>query len=312
MNKDSKIYVAGHKGLAGSAIMRGLQAAGYTNLVVRTHAELDLTSEDDVKNFFISEKPEYVFLAAAKVGGINANNTQPALFIRQNLQIQTNVIDQSYKSGVKKLLFLGSSCIYPKLAPQPMKEECLLTSELEPTSRPYAIAKIAGIIMCQSYTKQYGMPTISVMPANLYGENDNFNLETSHVMPALIRKFHEAKINNTKEVVAWGTGSPRREFIHVDDLASACIFLMNNYNDPEIINIGTGEDVTIRELTEMVKKIVGYEGDIVWDSSKPDGTPRKVMDVSKLHDLGFKYSIPLEQGIKATYEWYKNNQGLRQ
>ncbi len=312
MNKDSKIYVAGHRGLAGSAIMRGLQTAGYTNIVVRTHAELDLTSEDAVKNFFISEKPEYVFLAAAKVGGINANNTQPALFIRQNLQIQTNVIDQSYKNNVKKLLFLGSSCIYPKLAPQPMKEECLLTSELEPTSRPYAIAKIAGIIMCQSYTKQYGMPTISVMPANLYGENDNFNLETSHVMPALIRKFHEAKINNTKEVVAWGTGSPMREFLHVDDLASACIFLMNNYNDPEIINIGTGEDVTIRELTEMVKKIVGYEGNIVWDSSKPDGTPRKVMDVSKLHNLGFRHTTSLEHGIQLTYQWYKENQGLRQ
>ncbi len=312
MNKDSKIYVAGHRGLAGSAIMRGLQTAGYTNIVVRTHAELDLTSEDAVKNFFISEKPEYVFLAAAKVGGINANNTQPADFIRQNLQIQTNVIDQSYKNNVKKLLFLGSSCIYPKLAPQPMKEECLLTSELEPTSRPYAIAKIAGIIMCQSYTKQYGMSTISVMPANLYGENDNFNLETSHVMPALIRKFHEAKINNTKEVVAWGTGTPMREFLHVDDLASACIFLMNNYNDPEIINIGTGEDVTIRELTEMVKKIVGYAGDIVWDSSKPDGTPRKVMDVSKLHDLGFNHTISLEKGIQLTYQWYKDNQGLRQ
>lgn len=307
MNKDSKIYIAGHRGLAGSAIVRALEAEGYTNLIKKTKSELDLTSEEKVNLFFNEEKPEYVFIAAAKVGGIGDNNTHPALFIRENLKIQTNIIDASYKSGVKKLLFLGSSCIYPKMAPQPIKEEYFMTGKLESTSEAYAVAKIAGITMCQSYTKEYGMETISVMPANLYGPNDNFDLEKSHVFAALIRRFHEAKENNLPEVVIWGTGSPKREFLHSDDLASACIFLMNNYSSSEIINIGTGEDIEIRSLVDMIKEKVGYTGTVTWDSSKPDGTPRKVMDVSKLHALGWKHSIEVPEGIESAYAWYKEN-----
>lgn len=307
MDKNSKIYVAGHRGLAGSAIVRALEKDGYNNLILKTRTELDLTSSHDVDKFFSDERPEYVFLAAAKVGGIGDNNTHPAEFISENLKIQINIIENSYKYGVKKLLFLGSSCIYPKMAEQPIKEESFMTGKLEPTSQAYAIAKIAGIMMCQSYTKQYGMQTLSVMPSNLYGPNDNFDLEKSHVLPALIRKFHEAKENNLPEIITWGTGSPKREFLHSDDLAAACIFLMNNYSNPEIINIGTGEDISIYDLVYMIKDAVGYKGEVVWDSSKPDGTPRKVMDVSKLHSLGWKHSINLEDGIKKTCVWYQEN-----
>lgn len=304
MDVHSKVYIAGHRGLVGSAIYRELEKKGYNNLIVRTSRELDLKKQEAVASFFTEEKPEYVFLAAAKVGGILANSTYPAEFIYENLMIQTNVIHQAYLNGVKKLLFLGSSCIYPKFAPQPMKEECLLTGELEPTNEPYAVAKIAGIKMCQSYNRQYGTSFISVMPTNLYGPGDNFDLETSHVLAALIRKFHEAKINNRDYVELWGTGTPKREFLFVDDLADACLFLMNNYDSSEIINIGTGEDLTIKELAELVRKVVGYEGDIKWDSSKPDGTPRKLLDVSKLSNLGWKARTGLEEGIRKTYEWY--------
>jgi GDP-L-fucose synthase len=304
MKKDSKIYVAGHRGLVGSAIVRALVANGFTKLILKTRQELDLLDSNAVADFFTTEKPEYVFLAAAKVGGIMANKTYPADFIRENLVVQTNVIDAAYRSGVEKLLFLGSSCIYPKLCPQPIKEEYLLTGPLEPTNDAYAIAKIAGIIMCQSYRRQYGSNFISVMPTNLYGPNDNFDLETSHVLPALIRRFHEAKQNNTPSVTLWGTGTPKREFLHVDDLAAACLHLMENYNEPEIVNIGTGEDVIIKELAEIIKNVTGYEGEISWDTSKPDGTPRKLLDVSRLHSLGFKHKIELEEGIKNTYDWY--------
>jgi len=307
MNKDSKIYIAGHRGLAGSAILRALQKEGYTNIITKTKSELDLTKEDEVSVFFNTVKPEYVFLAAAKVGGIGDNNTHPAEFITQNLKIQINVIDNAYKNGVKKLLFLGSSCIYPKLAPQPIKEEYFMTGLLEPTSKAYAVAKIAGVTMCQSYAKEYGMEAISVMPTNLYGPNDNFDPETSHAFAALIYKFHSAKESGAKEVVVWGTGSPKREFLHSDDLASACIFLMNNYSDSEIINIGTGEDISIHELVYIIKDIVGYKGEIIWDSGKPDGTPRKVMDVSKIHNLGWKHNINLKEGVNMAYEWYKSN-----
>ncbi|MCC6323940.1 GDP-L-fucose synthase [Candidatus Nomurabacteria bacterium] len=307
MNKDSKIYVAGHNGLVGSAILRELNKNGYNNIITRNHFELDLTSQINVEEFFKIEKPEYVFLAAAKVGGIVANNTYPADFIRDNLIIQTNVIENAYKNGVKKLLFLGSSCIYPKNSTQPIKEEYLLTGELEPTNKAYAVAKIAGIIMCQSYAKQYGANFISVMPTNLYGENDNFDLQNSHVLPAMIRKFDDAIKNNLNEVVLWGTGAPKREFLYVDDLANACVFLMNNYNSPEIINIGTGVDLSILELANMIKEIVGYKGSIIWDSTKPDGTPRKLLDVSKIEVLGWKYTIGLEEGIKRTCGWYKAN-----
>ena len=305
MDKNAKIYIAGHRGLVGSAIVRKLQSLGYTNFLTRTSRELDLRSQAAVAEFFEQEKPDYVFLAAAKVGGIMANSTYGAEFIYDNIMIQTNIIHNSYKNGVKKLLFLGSSCIYPKFAPQPMKEEYLLTGELEPTNEPYAIAKITGIKMCQAYNRQYGTNYISVMPTNLYGPNDNFDLETSHVLPAMIRKFHEAKVNNSPEVVLWGTGSPKREFLHVDDLADACIFLMNNYTDPGIVNIGTGEDLTIKELAEMIKDIVGFEGKITWDSSKPDGTPRKLLDVSRLNRLGWKVKIEFEEGIYSVYEWFK-------
>ncbi len=307
MEKDSKIYIAGHRGLVGSALKRKLESKGYTNLLFRTHKELDLTNQQAVNEFFKQEKPEYIFLAAAKVGGILANSTYPAEFIYENLMIESNIIHAAYKYGVKKLLFLGSSCIYPKLAPQPLKEEYLLTGPLEETNEAYAIAKIAGIRLCKHYNQQYGTNFISVMPTNLYGPNDNFDLETSHVMPALIRKFHEAKVNNKLEVVVWGTGKPLREFMHVDDMADACVFLIENYDFSEIgefVNIGVGEDVTISELVELIKEVVGFEGEIRYDTSKPDGTPRKLMDVSRLNGLGWKARISLKDGIRETYEWY--------
>ncbi len=304
MEKTAKIYIAGHRGLVGSAILRTLTKQGFTNLLIRTSKELDLTDQNAVTEFFAAEKPEYVFLAAAKVGGIMANKNYPAEFIYQNLQIQNNVIASAHKNDVKKLLFLGSSCIYPKLCPQPIKEEYLLTSALESSNDAYAIAKIAGIKMCQSYNTQYGSNFISVMPTNLYGENDNFDLETSHVLPALIRRFDEAKKNNLPSVTLWGSGTPMREFLYVDDLAEACVHLMETYNDPSIVNIGTGEDVTIKELAETIASLVGYEGELEWDTTKPDGTPRKLLDVSKLHSLGFKHNTSLEDGIKKTYAWY--------
>ena len=304
MEKNSKIYVAGHRGLVGSAIVRKLQLQGFKNLILKTRQELDLFNTELVKNFFQEEKPEYVFLAAAKVGGIMANNKYKADFIHQNLVIQNNVIKSAHDWGVKKLLFLGSSCIYPKFALQPMKEEYLLSGRLEPTNEPYAIAKIAGIIMCQSFHDQYGDNFISVMPTNLYGQNDNFDLHTSHVLPALIRKFHESKINNDKQVEIWGTGTVKREFLHVDDLADACLFLMLNHDNPEIINIGTGEDVTIKELAEIIKKITNYSGGLHFDTSKPDGTPRKLLDTSKINKLGWKASTSLEAGIRKTYQWF--------
>lgn len=306
MNKDGKIYVAGHRGMVGSAIVRSLNAQGYTNIVVRTSKELDLRNQQAVEDFFASEKPDYVVLAAAKVGGINANNTYPAEFIYDNLMIECNVIHSAYKHGVKKLLFLGSSCIYPKFAKQPIKEEYLLDGQLEPTNEAYAIAKISGIELCKFYRKQYGCDFISAMPTNLYGINDNFDLETSHVMPALIRKFHEAKINNQEEVVMWGTGTPRREFMYVDDLADACVYLLNNYSDEMHVNLGTGKDIEIRELAEIIKEVVGYEGQIVNDTTKPDGTPRKLLDVSKLHLTGFKHKVELREGIGLVYKWYLN------
>lgn len=305
MKKDSKIFVAGHRGLVGSALVRALEAQGFNNLILRTHAELDLLDQNAVRSFFEKEKPEYVFLAAAKVGGIMANKTYPADFIRENLAVELNVIDAAHKSDVKKLLFLGSSCIYPRLCPQPIKEEYLLTGELEPTNKAYALAKIAGIVMCESYDKQYGTNFISVMPTNLYGPNDNFDLETSHVLPAMLRKFDEAKKKKEPSITMWGTGSAYREFLHVDDLAEACLFLMNSYNDSSIVNIGTGEDLSIKDLAEQIQNVVGYKGTIDWDTSKPDGTPRKLLDVSKLHTLGWHHQIPLEIGLKTTYEWYR-------
>jgi GDP-L-fucose synthase len=307
MNKDSKIYVAGHRGLVGSAIVRRLEETGYKNLVYKTSKELDLRDKNAVDSFFAEEKPEFVFLAAAKVGGIIANNIYPADFIRDNLMIQTNIIDASYRSDVKKLLFLGSTCIYPKFAPQPMKEEHLLTGELEPTNEPYAIAKIAGIKMCQSYNRQYGTKYISAMPTNLYGPNDNFDLHTSHVMPALIRKFHEAKESNTPFVEVWGTGTPKREFLYSDDLADACVFLMNEYEDNEIVNIGVGNDISIKELAESIKQVVGFEGEIKFDTTKPDGTPRKLVDVTKLNSLGWEAGTSLEEGLEKAYQWFLEN-----
>ena len=301
MEKNSKIYIAGHRGMVGSAIMRRLQKEGYSNFVFRTSAELDLRNQQAVADFFAAEKPEYVFLAAAKVGGILANNTYRAEFLYDNLSIQNNVIHLAWKSGVKKLLFLGSSCIYPRLAPQPLKEEYLLTGLLEPSNEPYAIAKIAGIKMCDAYRSQYGCNFISVMPSNLYGPNDNYDLSNSHVLPALLRKFHEAKMNNKQEAEVWGTGKPRREFLHADDMADACFFLMKNYNEPGMVNIGTGEDLSIKELAEMIKEITGYKGKIVFDTSKPDGTPRKLLDVSKLSGLGWKASVNLQEGMGRVY-----------
>lgn len=304
MDTTAKIFVAGHRGLVGSAIVRKLESEGYENILTKNKSELDLLDQKAVADFFEAEKPEYVFLAAAKVGGIVANRDFPADFIYQNLQIQNNVIQSAYKNDVKKLVFLGSSCIYPKLAPQPIKEEYLLTGPLEPSNDAYAIAKIAGIKMCQSYNKQYGTNYISLMPTNLYGPNDNFDLESSHVLPALIRKFHEAKESGSPTVTLWGTGSPMREFLHVDDLADASVSLMNNYDGSEIVNVGTGEDVTIKELAELIRDTVGYKGELEWDSSKPDGTPRKLLDVSKIHNLGWKHKTTLEEGIKDTYSWY--------
>jgi GDP-L-fucose synthase len=327
MLKDSRIYVAGHKGLVGSSILRRLKSEEYTELMTRTHKELDLMNQADVGRFFEREKPEYVFLAAAKVGGILANHSYPAEFIYENLMVQTNVIHAAYKAGVKKLLFLGSSCIYPRECPQPMKEEYLLTGKLETTNESYAVAKIAGIKMCQAYNRQYGTNFVSVMPTNLYGPGDNFDLETSHVLPALIRKFHEAKVRRQRSeirdqraevggseqserssygssVTIWGSGSPRREFLYVDDLADACVFIMNHCDGNEMINIGVGKDISIRELSEMIGEIVGFEGPIHYDSTKPDGTPQKLLDVSRLHGLGWRSKTSLREGIRKTYQWY--------
>lgn len=307
MNKDSKIYVAGHRGMVGSAIVRKLHAEGFANLICKTSQELDLRNQQAVNSFFEQEKPEYIFLAAAKVGGIHANNTFRADFIYDNLMIETNIIHAAYQTGAKKLMFLGSSCIYPKMAPQPLKEEYLLTGPLEYTNEPYAIAKIAGIKLCESYRLQYGCDFISVMPTNLYGPNDNYDLNNSHVLPALLRKMITAKNNNAPFIEMWGSGSPLREFLYADDLADACFFLMNNYSDSGIVNIGTGEDIAIKDLTMLIKDIVGYTGEIRHDTSKPDGTPRKLMDVSLLHSLGWKHSIDLPEGIKLVYKEVKDN-----
>ncbi len=304
MEKQAKIYIAGHRGMVGSAILRRLQQDGYYNFVLRSSKELDLRNQTEVQLFFEAERPDYVFLAAAKVGGIFANNTYRGEFLYENLMIQNNVIHNAYLTGVKKLMFLGSSCIYPKLAPQPLKEEYLLSGYLEPTNEPYAIAKIAGIKLCEAYRSQYGCNFISVMPTNLYGPNDNYDLSNSHVLPALIRKFHEAKIQNAPSVEVWGTGSPLREFLHADDMADACVFLMKTYDGAEFVNIGTGKDLSIKALAELIKQVVGYEGELVWNTSKPDGTPRKLMDVSKLHGLGWQHKIELEEGIRHTYEQF--------
>lgn len=301
MERDAKIYIAGHRGLVGSAILRRLNSEGYGNLLTRTSIELDLRRQDQVERFFEEEKPEYVFLAAAKVGGILANSTYPGQFLYDNVMIQTNILECARIHKVKKLLFLGSSCIYPRDCPQPIKEEYLLTGPLEPTNEAYAIAKIAGIKMCQAYRKQYGCNFIAVMPTNLYGPNDNYDLETSHVLPALIRKFHEAKEKGQPYVTLWGSGKPRREFLHVDDLADACLFLMKHYNEGEIVNIGTGEDLAIRDLAEIVRGVVGYEGEIRWDTNNPDGTPRKVLSLKRFHYLGWHHQIDLQSGIKDTY-----------
>lgn len=307
MNKDDKIYVAGHRGLVGSAIVRNLQEKGYTNIIGRTHKELDLTDQAAVRNFFETERPDVVVLAAAKVGGINANNQAPADFAYENLQIQCNVIKCCHDFKVKKLLFLGSTCIYPKMAPQPIPESALLTGALEKTNEAYAIAKISGMQMCKFFKEQYGDDFISCMPTNLYGPHDNYDLSTSHVMPAMIRKFHEAKINNKPSVELWGTGSPLREFLYVDDMADGCVFLLENYSGVEHVNIGTGVELTIKELAEKVKEVVGYEGEIVWNSDMPDGTPRKLADVSKLHSLGWRHKVELDEGIRLAYEWFKEN-----
>lgn len=307
MEKSSKIYVAGHRGLVGSAIVRNLEANGFTNIITRTHAELDLTNQADVRKFFEEERPEYVFLAAAKVGGIHANNTYPADFIYDNLMIQNNVIKAAHDFKVTKLLFLGSTCIYPKMAPQPIKEEYLLTGALEETNEAYAVAKIAGLEMCKFFKRQYGDNFISCMPTNLYGPNDNFDLKNSHVLPALIRKFHEAKVNGAETVEVWGTGTPLREFIYVDDMAAACVFLMENYDGEQHVNIGTGEEVSIRQLAETVKQVVGFEGELVFNTDMPDGTPRKLTTVDKLHGLGFMHKVSLNEGIRMAYEWFLEN-----
>ena len=307
MEKNAKIYIAGHRGMVGSAIHRRLKSLGFDNIITRRSAELDLVNQADTEAFFQKEKPEYVFLAAAKVGGIHANNVYRAEFLYDNLMIQSNVINSSFESGVKKLLFLGSSCIYPKMAPQPLVEDSLLTGLLEPTNEPYAIAKIAGIKLCEAYRDQFGSNFISAMPTNLYGPNDNYDLQNSHVLPALIRKFHEAKENNEHEVVMWGTGSPKREFLHVDDLAEACVFLMESYNERQFVNVGTGEDISIMDLALLIKEIVGYKGKITNDTSKPDGTPRKLMDVSRIHALGWKHKIDLRDGIQSVYKSYREH-----
>jgi GDP-L-fucose synthase len=311
LEKEAKIYVAGHRGMVGSAIVRKLQRLGYTNLLLKTSAELDLRDQVKVAEFFAAEKPDYVFLAAAKVGGIVANNTYRADFLYENLAIQNNIIHASFINQVKKLQFLGSSCIYPKLAPQPLKESYLLSGYLEETNEPYAIAKIAGIKMCEAYRAQYGCDFISVMPTNLYGPNDNYDLENSHVLPAMIRKFHEAKERGDASMTLWGSGSPMREFLHADDLAEACVYLMETYSDSELVNIGTGIDVTIKELAETVKGIVGFDGIIQWDTNRPDGTPRKLMDVSKLHGLGWKHKIELKEGIALAYQDFLTNVSIR-
>ncbi len=312
MDKKSKIYVAGHKGLVGSAFIRKLRVEGYENIITRTHAELDLTNQKDVEDFFSEERPDYIFLSAAKVGGIYANSIYPAEFYYINSQIQNNLIHLAYKYRVRKLLFLGSSCIYPKLCPQPMKEEYLLSGELEPTNEAYALAKISGLRMCQYYNQQYGTNFISVMPTNLYGPNDNYDLENSHVLPAMMRKFHEAKENNLPSVEIWGTGSPTREFLHVDDMVDACIFLMNQYDAKDgndnlntHVNIGSGEEITIKNLALVMKEVVGFQGELVFNTEKPDGTPRKLLDVTKLHELGWNHKVTLEDGIRDTYNWYK-------
>lgn len=307
LDRTKKIYVAGHRGLVGSALVRKLESEGFTNIVAKNHQELDLTRQADVEKFFEEEKPAYVILAAAKVGGIYANDTYPADFIMKNLQIECNVIDAAYKNGVEKLLFLGSSCIYPRECPQPIKEEYLLSDYLEKTNEAYALAKIAGLKMCSYYNKQYGTDYISVMPCNLYGINDNFSPENSHVLPALMRKFHEAKVKNEPTVTVWGSGKPLREFLNVDDLADACLYLMDNYSGNDFFNVGYGEEVTIMELALLVKKVVGYEGEIVMDSSKPDGTMRKLTDISRIKATGWEPKISLEEGLKQTYEWYKAN-----
>ena len=311
MDLNAKIYIAGHRGMVGSALSRNLKERGFTNLISRTRAELNLCVQQDVNDFFAQEKPQYVFLAAAKVGGIQANNTYRADFIYENLMVQSNIIHAAYKNKVKKLMFLGSSCIYPKLAPQPLKEEYLLSGALEYTNEPYAIAKIAGIKMCESYHLQYGCDFISVMPTNLYGQNDNYDLNNSHVLPALLRKFHDAKENNLPQVTVWGTGSPLREFMHADDMADACVYLMNNYTGEKFVNVGVGSDISIKDLALLIKRIVGYDGEIVFDSTKPDGTPRKLMDVSFLHSLGWTHKINLEQGIQSVYDDFKQNKSLR-
>ncbi|WP_345246734.1 GDP-L-fucose synthase [Nibrella saemangeumensis] len=308
MEKQSKIYIAGHRGMVGSAIVRRLKAEGFDNIITRTSSELDLRQQADVAEFFAQEKPDYVFLAAAKVGGIWANNIYRAEFLYDNLMIEANIIQAAHQSNVEKLMFLGSSCIYPKMAPQPLKEDSLLTGLLEPTNEPYAIAKIAGIKLCEAYRSQYGSNFISVMPTNLYGPNDNYDLQNSHVLPALIRKFHEAKVNSQPYVEVWGTGSPRREFLHADDLADACVFLMKNYNDAPFVNIGTGEDTTIQELAEQIKETVGFEGELRWNTDKPDGTPRKLMDVSRLHAMGWRHRIELKEGLEKTYQDFLANE----
>lgn len=307
MEKNAKIYVAGHRGMVGSAICRRLQAEGYTNVITKTHDALDLTRQTEVEEFFRTEKPEYVFLAAAKVGGIIANSRHSADFMYENMILEMNVIHSAWENGCKKLMFLGSSCIYPRLAPQPMKEDCLLTSSLEKTNEAYALAKISGLKYCEYLNTQYGADYISVMPTNLYGPNDNYHPEHSHVLPALIRRFHEAKISGAKEVTCWGTGKPLREFLYVDDLADACVFLINNYSGNETVNLGTGKELTIKSLTELVAKTVGYDGKITWDETKPDGTPRKLLDVSKLNALGWHYKTELEDGIRLTYRDFLEN-----
>lgn len=307
MNKNSKIYVAGHRGLVGSAIVRNLEEKGFNNIICRTHKELDLTNQNEVRKFFEEERPEYVFLAAAKVGGIHANNTYPADFIYENLMIQNNVIKAAHDFEVKKLLFLGSTCIYPKMAPQPIKEDYLLTGSLEETNEAYAVAKIAGLEMCKFFKRQYGDNFISCMPTNLYGPNDNFDLKNSHVLPALIRKFHEAKVNNSEVVEVWGTGKPLREFLYVDDMADACVFLMENYDGEQHVNIGTGVEVSIRELAETVKEVVGFEGELVFNTDMPDGTPRKLTTVDKLNGLGWRHKVDLNNGITMAYEWFLEN-----
>ena len=308
MDKNAKIYVAGHRGLVGSAIIRALQARGHENFVFTTSDVLDHRDQAAVRDFYTKEKPDYVFVAAARVGGILANDTYPAEFIYDNLMIEANLIHGAYEAGVKKLLFLGSTCIYPKMAPQPLKEEYLLSGPLEPTNEWYAVAKIAGIKLCEAYKRQYGCHFISAMPTNLYGPGDNFDLNNSHVMPALIRKFHDAKLAEAQEAVVWGSGSPMREFCHVDDCADACVFLMNEYDEPGIVNIGVGSDITIKELAELIKQVVDFKGEIVFDASKPDGTPRKLVDTSKINGLGWKPGISLEEGVASTYQWYLENQ----